>query len=143
MKFQILASSEIKEAYAIREENGKIFVRFNKNGKEYAYAAKNIQILDEEEFLNHDKIVLYRLNSECYKCKKQFEVLTCIVFDDGTNENVVFPWNKERLLKRQNIAAHLQDPSFAKAVQQYNEDDLCCQHLSSLREYERLVLFIL
>lgn len=111
MKFQILASSEIKEAYAIREENGKVFVRFNKNGKEYGYAAKNIQILDEEVSLNQGKIVLYRFDSECYKCKKQFEVLTYIVFNDGTNENVVFPWNKERLLKRQNIAAHLQDPS--------------------------------
>ena len=111
MKFQILASREIKEAYAIREENGKVFVRFNKNGKEYAYAANNIQILDEEEFLNQDKIVLYRFNSECYKRKKQFEVLTYIVFNDGTNENVIFPWNKERLLKHQNVAAHLQDPS--------------------------------
>ncbi len=60
MKFQILANGEIKEAYAIREENGKVFVRFNKNGKEYAYAAKNIQILDEEKSLNKDKIVLKR-----------------------------------------------------------------------------------
>ena len=28
-----------------------------------------------------------------------------------TNDNVTFPWDKERLLQNQNIMAHLQDPS--------------------------------
>lgn len=38
-------------------------------------------------------------------------VLTYIVFDDGTNEDVTFPWDKERLLQAQHIWSHIQDPS--------------------------------
>ena len=37
--------------------------------------------------------------------------ITYIVFKDGTYQDVIFPWDKNRLLKNQDILAHLQDPS--------------------------------
>lgn len=33
------------------------------------------------------------------------------MFSDSKNEDVIFPWDKERLLQNQDIFAHFQDPS--------------------------------
>jgi len=80
-------------------------------GKEY------IELLSEDvnpsdKFWSLDK----RIKEDKKKAGIQLEMsrlnlIYNIVFDDGTDQDVIFPWDKNRLLKNQNIFAHLQDPS--------------------------------
>ncbi|MBQ3165491.1 MAG: hypothetical protein IJC02_13355 [Lachnospiraceae bacterium] len=69
----------------------------------------NIASTDDEEKNNSFKV--YKIFKECYKCKKNTSVYTYIKYDDGTEEDVAFPWDKKRLLKSQNIVAHMCDSS--------------------------------
>ncbi len=110
MKFLDRRSNEIKEAYEIRIREEKAYVRFKEGGKEYAYHKENIELIEDSGKADCP-FVVYRLMKECYKCRKQTSVLTYIVFDDGTDEDVVFPWDNERLLENQHIFSHMQDPS--------------------------------
>lgn len=48
---------------------------------------------------------------KCYNCKKDTEILTYIKYVDGNNEDLTFPWNKHRILKTQDLCAHLMDGS--------------------------------
>lgn len=78
----------------------------------YTYNKDNIEVMEEESTtFNACSFKVYELTKQCYKCHKDTSAFTYIVFDDGTGDDVVFPWNKERLLENQNIVAHLQDPS--------------------------------
>lgn len=54
---------------------------------------------------------MYVYTKECYKCHKPTEILTYITYADKPAEDVTFPYNYGRLLKHQDIIAHLQDPS--------------------------------
>lgn len=109
MKFLDKRTKEIKNVYSIEFDHEKALVKFNENGKTYAYSAKNIEIVDEAQGIDQNRI--YQFKQPCYKCGQATTVYTYIVFSDNENEDVVFPWDKRRLLKNQNICAHLQDPS--------------------------------
>lgn len=112
MKFRDKRSNEIKEAFSVEIREDRAYVKFTENGKEYAYHKENIEILDEGKGPRGKlPFSVYKLERQCYRCRKETSVLTYIVFDDGTDQDVVFPWDKQRLLQSQNIFAHLQDPS--------------------------------
>ena len=114
-------TGEIKTAFSARKDNDKIIVRFSKNGKEYSYFSGNIELLEEDTeqskssgnnlTLERLPFTIYKYRTKCFKCHKETEILTYIIFADGTNQNVTFPWDKPRLLEYQNIFAHMQDPS--------------------------------
>lgn len=112
MKFRNKRTGEVKEVYSIKIRDEKVYVVFYEKGKEYAYRKENIEVLDQKEKTGKDdSFIIYKLKKQCYKCKKDTTVFTYIVFDDGTDQHVIFPWDRERLLENQNIVAHLQDPS--------------------------------
>lgn len=125
-------TGQIKYAYAIRSTQNKVYVQFDKNGKEYGYSRENIEVCtDPQNFGNIVKkgaensklskhsvsqtkslsFITYEYQTKCYACGRKTGILTYIVFSDGTNESAVFPWDKKRALKRQDIMAHMQDPS--------------------------------
>lgn len=112
MQFRDKRNNEIKEAYSIEIRDKKAYIKFAENGKEYAYYEDNIEIIkslnDESKRL---PFKIYKLRKRCYRCHKDTTIYTYIVFNDGTNENVEYPWDKIRLLENQNLMAHLQDPS--------------------------------
>lgn len=112
MKFRDKRTNEVKIAYSLEVRGEKVYVKFTENGKEYAYKKENIETLkqaDEEE--GDQAFTVYKLYKQCYKCLKSTSVVTYIVFDDGTDQDVVFPWDKKRLLDYQDITAHLMDSS--------------------------------
>lgn len=108
VEFKIIKSGEIKQAANIREEEGKMYVKFTEEGKEYAYSKQNIEVLSDKEKL---PFIVYEFERVCYKCGEKTKILTYIVFDDDSNESLVYPWDKDRLLSNQDIRAHLLDPS--------------------------------
>ncbi len=112
MKFLDKRNNEIKEAFSIKVKEEKVYIKFTENGKEYAYKRENIEVLAEEtNKVDKCPFVIYRLTKHCYKCQKDTSILTYIVFDDGTNQDVTFPWDKRRLLRNQNLEAHFLDSS--------------------------------
>lgn len=111
MKIRDIRKGEIKSIYGYNCRDGKVFVKFSKNGKEYAYNENNVEILSAEAGTEKLSFTIYKLDKFCWKCKQKTSIYTYIVFDDGTNDDVVYPWDKERLLRNQNIFAHLEDPS--------------------------------
>lgn len=109
MRFRDKRTNEIKDVYSIEKDGWKILVKFNENGKEYTYNSSNIEIIDE---LQTDVLHrIYCFEQCCYKCKQNTTIYTYIVFLDDVNKDVVFPWDKKRLLQNQNLFAHMQDPS--------------------------------
>lgn len=93
-----------KTAFSIRKDGNKVFVKFTEGGKEYSYFEDNIEILDSKPF---SPLIIYSLEQPCYKCKKTTEVLTYMLFADGTNENLTFPWDKQRLNRKKSMDAHM------------------------------------
>lgn len=85
-------------------------MRFSEHGKEYGYAPSSLDLLDPAQ-PSPPSFRVYRLEKPCYRCGKSTSVYTYIKFDDGSNEDLVFPWDKPRLLEHQDLFAHLQDPS--------------------------------
>ena len=108
IKFIDKKANETKLAFAIREEGEFIFIKYTEGGKEYKYFSKNIQLLNNES--SDLPFILYAPMRECYRCGKPTEVLTYITFFDNEYEDVTFPWDKRRLLKYQNLSAHLAMP---------------------------------
>lgn len=108
-KFKNSKTGEIKTAFTFREDGEKIYVKFTFDGKEYGYSKSNIELL----FSDNDGLPfrVYSFMKTCYKCHKPTEVITYITYSDKPTEDVKFPWNLDRLLKHQDIFAHLQDPS--------------------------------
>lgn len=113
MKYLDKRTNEIKTAYSVVATDKKVYIKFSENGREYAFNPDNVEVIeksqDASEQGNFHRI--YKFDRQCYTCKKSTAIYTYIIFSDGTDEDVVFPWNKKRLLKNQNIIAHLQDPS--------------------------------
>lgn len=109
-EFMNLKTGEVKSAFSYREQNELIYIKFTENGKEYSYSKKFTKILDNNN-KNELPFIIYSFKRECYKCKQSTDIITYITFADGTNEDLKYPWNKERLLKNQDILAHLEDPS--------------------------------
>lgn len=112
MKFRDKRKNEVKKAYSIEIRDGKAYITFVENGKEYTYYEDNIDIMQPISTKdNNTPFKVYKLKKRCYRCHKETTIYTYIIFDDGTYENVEYPWDKQRLLKNQNLFAHLQDPS--------------------------------
>lgn len=112
MKFRDKRKNEVRDAYSIDIRDDKAYIRFSENGKEYAYNKDNIEVMKEEsKTLDVCPFTVYKLTKHCYKCHKDTSVFTYIVFNDGTGDDVLFPWDKERLLENQDIIAHYNDPS--------------------------------
>lgn len=108
-KFKNKKTNEVKSAYAFREDEERIYIKFSADGKEYGYFKDNIEIIDCECGILPFKV--YTLTKECYKCHQSTKILTYITFADNPKKDVCYPWNKRRLLEQQDIFAHLQDPS--------------------------------
>lgn len=109
-------TGEVKKAFSANESNGKIYIRFTEKGKEYAYNKDNIEILFDEkdtQELAEDKspFTVYTFKKQCHRCHRHTDILTYIKFSDGTYDDVTYPWDKKRLLKNQDIFAHIFDPS--------------------------------
>lgn len=114
ISFRDKRTGEIKYANAIIEEKDKVSIQFKEGGEFYRYNRNNVELFSEHDKTNGNStlpFVTYEYNAKCYACRKQTSILTYIVFNDGTNESAVFPWDKERALKMQDIMAHMQDPS--------------------------------
>ena len=112
MKFKNKKTNEVKDAYSINSSNEKVLIQFSKGGKTYSYSKDNIEILGiAEEQENIQSLKIYELAKDCYRCHKITPIYTYIVFNDGTNESLLFPWDKKRLLRNQDIFSHLSDPS--------------------------------
>ena len=112
MKFRDKRKNEVNDAFSIEIREDRAYIRFSEHGKEYSYYQANIEILDDGHKDSEElPFMVYKLDKLCYKCQRMTTVLTYIVFDDGTNEDVTFPWDKERLLQAQHIWSHIQDPS--------------------------------
>lgn len=102
---------EIKIANSIWEEADGIHVKFSPNGKEYIYLKNNVELLDDNSSaISEIPFITYTYKRKCYNCHNDTNILTYIIYQ-GTEESLRFPWNKECLLKSQNIIAHLMDPS--------------------------------
>lgn len=114
-KFINKKTGKIQNAYSIRTEGNKTYVKFSAQGTEYAYNSENITEISEDvtEIKTNDTfpLILYSYTKECWKCHKEISVYTYIVFSDGTFESASFPWDKKRALQHQDIFSHLQDPS--------------------------------
>lgn len=107
-------NNQIKIAFSIRPDGDKYFVRFSPNGKEYSYLKTNITPLyDNNNSVDNTKIpfTVYKFGKYCHRCGQKIDVLTYIIYDDNTNDDVTFPWDKERLLKTQDFFAHMVDES--------------------------------
>lgn len=44
-----------------------------------------------------DSVIVYKLEQPCWKCKKKTEILTYLIINDGTDDNLIYPWDKKRL----------------------------------------------
>lgn len=109
VKFEILRTGEIKHACSLETKGDKVFVRYSQNGKEYRYNADNLRILPiDENADNH--VTVYSFERKCWKCGKTTEIVTYIKFYDNADDDVTFPWDKNRLLKCQDLSAHLAYP---------------------------------
>lgn len=109
--FQIIKTGEIKQAYSIEQRDKKVFVRFTKNGKEYGYAETSIEIIENK--VENTQLLVYSLERTCSKCGETTEILTYLLYDDGTDENLIFPWEKERLNRTKTLECellHMQNP---------------------------------
>lgn len=109
MQFIDKRTNEVKNAYSIEVDNEKVLVQFQKDGKTYTYNADNIEIVTEPQEKKTNRI--YHFKRPCYRCKKPTTIYTYITFEDNVNEDVTFPWDKKRLLKSQDVSAHILDPS--------------------------------
>lgn len=109
-RFIDIRTKEIKEAYSIEVKNDKAYVKFTKTGRAYVYNLENIEIQKEEDFNDSVAHRIYSLKKTCYNCGKDTSLYTYIVFKEDKDNDVVYPWNKNRLLKLQDIESHLRMP---------------------------------
>ena len=111
MKFLDKKTNEIKDASSIRKSGDRILIKFQKDGREYSYNLQRIQILKNTDSISSRRKV-YKINKRCSNCRKETIVYTYIVFSDNPAEDVTFPWNKRRLLRNQDVLAHMDNPNF-------------------------------
>lgn len=76
IKFLDKRKNEINQAFSIRFDGDKAFVKFSRSGKEYKYYKINIEIVDEMPSYGRFPFVLYEYNKQCYNCKSYIGVLT-------------------------------------------------------------------
>lgn len=59
----------------------------------------------------NDSLIIYSYEKSCYRCKLNTKIYTYITYKDSPKESLNFPWNTHRILKRQNLEAHIRKPS--------------------------------
>lgn len=106
IRFVIKKSGEVKKAFSAKENVGKIYIKFTENGKEYAYNKDKIEVIvdknDSQELIkNKLPFRVYTFKKQCYRCHKFTDIITYIKFADGNLEDLVYPWDKNRLMKAQ------------------------------------------
>lgn len=112
IKFLNKKTGNIETAFSAKKDGDKIYIKFTKNSKEYIYNEETIEFLKAEERKeSKSPFIIYTFKKQCYKCKRYTDIYTYIIFDDGSNESLKYPWNKKRLLENQDIFAHIEDPS--------------------------------
>ncbi len=110
--FTNLKTGEIKTAFSYRIDGEKTYITFTEGGKEYGYSSTNVRIHDENSSSLPFKV--YTFKKECYRCHRHTNILTYITFSDDTAEDLVYPWDKDRLMKCQSmeqVLAHMADPT--------------------------------
>ena len=101
-RYYILCSKDEKE------EVKKLGARWDKDAVKWYYT--NPEDKDKFQRWQMDNFKVYEIPRKCYKCDKKTTMLSYIKFDDDKMDDVVFPWNKERLLDGQDTIAHMMDP---------------------------------
>ena len=99
-------------AFSFRIDGEKTYITFTEGGKEYGYFSDNVKIHDEDAASLPFKI--YSFKKECYRCHRNTNILTYITFSDDTADDLVYPWDKNRLMKSQSmeqVLAHMADPT--------------------------------
>lgn len=110
--FTYLKTGEVKTAFSFRLDEEKTYITFTEGGKEYGYSSANIKIHDED--ISSLPFKVYAFKKECHSCHRNTNILTYITFSDDTADDVVYPWDKNRLQKCQSIEhvlAHMEDPT--------------------------------
>lgn len=96
IKFYDLRTDKIEEASYMCKRDGKIHYQYSENGDVFRVPQNAINILFNEL---ECEIFVYILHKECWKCKKTTWNYTYIVFNDGWNENMTYPWDQMRMNK--------------------------------------------
>ena len=109
IKFEIIRTGEIKQAYSLEVKGDKTVVRYSEKGKEYRYNSDNLRILPTPKD-GDSHVIVYSFERKCWHCGKTTEIITYLKFCDDTDDDVTFPWDKSRLLKYQDLSAHLAYP---------------------------------
>ena len=104
IKFIILKTNEEKTASSVTESGGFYCVRFSEGGRVYVYKKEHIKIVQGEVDSEGGKsrgafpFKLYSVPKTCWKCGKDTELLTYMVYSDDIRESLTYPWDKERLI---------------------------------------------
>lgn len=112
------AAKNLQERYYIEcpfkdnEEVKKLGGRWDPKVKKWYYTNHE----DKEKFKKWlpDNFIVYEVPRTCYKCHSKNKMLTYIKFNDDKLEDVVYPWDKERLINEQDekmYLLHMSDPS--------------------------------
>ena len=110
--FTNLKTGEVKTAFSFRIDGAKTYITFTEGGKEYGYFSANVKIHDEDAASLPFKV--YSFKKECYRCHRNTNILTYIIFSDDTADDLIYPWDKNRLMKSQSmeqVFAHMADPT--------------------------------
>ena len=83
-----------------KEEILKKFEENSKRSKSEIDICEQLEIKRNAASKNKD-IFVYTFSRNCQQCHTVNELLTYMVFDDDTDENLVFPWDRERLFSSQ------------------------------------------
>lgn len=128
-------TGEVKYAFSVDVRGKKTYVKFSKSGHTYVYNSENIKVLYNEKDMEPNSLNLpfkvYVLKKLCYRCSKETDIITYIVYDDGTNQSVKYPWDEQRLLKNQKLLEHIFDPS----IEYYG-----IKVLGDFREFDKLLM---
>lgn len=127
MKFLDKKTNEVKDAYSIKKSGDRVLIKFQKDGKEYSYNLQRVELLEDKNSSQStsSKHRIYKFCMECYNCHRNTSIYTYIVFSDTPSEDVIFPWNKKRLLRKQDLECHMRDPSIEYyGLQVIGENDL-------------------
>jgi len=84
----------------------------SKNGS--VYKEKGVQVLNHDELrpkilMDEEKIQmrLYSIRKTCYTCREKTEILTYAKYDDGTEEDLIYPWDKKRLNENKSLESEM------------------------------------
>lgn len=106
-------TGEAKTVYLLREDEKYIYVNFKEGQHEYRYSRERIGIIDLETAripLYRPHFSVYKYFRECYNCGKGTMMLTYMTYRDNPNESLVYPYDMNRLLSKQEIFLHLMNP---------------------------------